>query len=204
MSSGGFPTPQRSVIAGSPHAAERRPARPSAFLIKHSHRQVGHQVGANPSDSPVGAGSGTDTAPEQAVRLIAAASTAASRRAASDVDDWTGDCPGDAGHALDLGNHQLAKFIHAGRLSPNDDVVRTRDIFSQRDALNGADGTCDVGRLADIGLDQDVRLYDHPDSFVAVNEAIRFVSRWPRTLADVRHATSFASVRNPLEPVRCR
>ena len=90
------------------------------------------------------------------------------------MDDWTGDCPGDAGDALDLGNHELAKFIHAGRLSANDDVVRTRDIFGQRDALNGADGTCDVGRLADIGLDQDVRLYDHRDSFVAVTEAIRF------------------------------
>jgi thiamine-monophosphate kinase len=75
---------------------------------------------------------------------------------------------------LDLGNHQLAKFIHTRRLSANDDVVRTRDIFGQRDALNGADGTRDVGRLADIGLDQDVRLYDHRDSFVAVTEAIRF------------------------------
>ena len=90
------------------------------------------------------------------------------------MDDWTGDCPGDAGDALDLGNHQLAKFIHTRRLSANDDVVRTRDIFGQRDALNGADGTRDVGRLADIGLDQDVRLYDHRDSFVAVTEAIRF------------------------------
>jgi hypothetical protein len=93
------------------------------------------------------------------------------------VDDWTGDRPGNARHPLDLRYHQLAEFVHAGRFSPNDDVVRSRDILGQRDALNGAYGTRDIGRLADIGLDQDVRLYDHPDSFIADNEAICFASR---------------------------
>jgi hypothetical protein len=58
----------------------------------------------------------------------------------------------------------------------------------------------DLCRLADIGLDQDVCLYDHQLVPPAVSRrrwlsdsqgASSAVGNRPRTLADVRHATGF-------------
>jgi hypothetical protein len=94
------------------------------------------------------------------------------------VDDRTGDCPGDAGDALDLGNHQLAKFIHTRRLSANDDVVRTRDIFGQCDALNSA-------ALPTLVWTKMYACTTIGTPSLPSPRRSAFVSRWPRTLADV-------------------
>jgi len=45
---------------------------------------------------------------------------------------------------------------------PHDHVVRARDVLGQGDARDLRDAGRDVGRLAHLGLDEDVRL-DHHD-----------------------------------------
>jgi len=120
------------------------------------------------------------------------------------VNDRTGHSTCDARHHLHPSDHQLAELVDTGGFGADDDVVRTRHIFGQCDALDCADRMRDLSRLADIGLDQDVCLYDHqvvPPEFqdalskTGVSSHCQGASpvrdRRPRTLADVRHATSF-------------
>src|SRR5688572_9738739 len=77
------------------------------------------------------------------------------------VDDGAGHSARDARNRLHLGNHQLTELVNARCFRAHDDVVRAGYIFSQRDTLNGADRMGDLSRLADVGLNQDVCLYDH-------------------------------------------
>jgi hypothetical protein len=75
------------------------------------------------------------------------------------VHDGTGERPGDASHALDLGDDQPAKFVHVVRLGANDDVVRAGDVVGLGDAADLRNGERDVGCLPDLSLDENVRLH---------------------------------------------
>jgi thiamine-monophosphate kinase len=67
--------------------------------------------------------------------------------------------PGDARHALDLGDDEAAKVIHVVRLGPDDDVVGARDVIGLGDAGDQRDSECYFGCLPDLGLDENVRLH---------------------------------------------
>ena len=81
--------------------------------------------------------------------------------ATSEVDDRTGQRPGDPVDALHPGDHELAQLVDALRLGTHDDVIGSRDVLGHRDALDERDLACDVGGLADLGLNEDVRLHHH-------------------------------------------
>jgi thiamine-monophosphate kinase len=67
--------------------------------------------------------------------------------------------PGDARHALDLGDDEAAKVVHVVRLGPDDDVIGARDVIGLGDASDLCDSECYVGCLPDLGLDENVRLH---------------------------------------------
>ena len=77
------------------------------------------------------------------------------------VHDRAGECPGDAIDALHLRDDELAELVHVARFGAHDDVVRTGDVFGERDTFEGGDLTGDRSRLADFGLDQNVSLNHH-------------------------------------------
>ena len=80
-----------------------------------------------------------------------------------DVHDGAGQGPGDAGHALDLGDHELPEIIHVVRLGPDDHVVGPGDVLGQGHPLDAADTASDLGGLAHLCLNEDVCL-DHASS----------------------------------------
>jgi thiamine-monophosphate kinase len=79
------------------------------------------------------------------------------------MDDGAGQGPGDAGYALDLGDHELPEIIHVARFGPDDHVVGAGDVLGQGHPLDIADAASDLGGLAHLGLHQDVSL-DHASS----------------------------------------
>lgn len=70
-----------------------------------------------------------------------------------------GERPGDAGHSLDLRDDHPAQVIHVVCLSPDDDVVRTRDVVSLGHAGYLADAEGYIRCLPDLGLDKNVCLH---------------------------------------------
>src|SRR6476646_8419739 len=113
--------------------------------------------------------------------------------AKSDVDDGAGQRAGDAVEVLHLGDHQLAELVDVAGLGPHDHVVGAGDVLGEGHALDLRNGGCDLCGLADIGLDQDVRLDDHRAlpgvaGYVLGQPTARSarVGRWP-WLARVRH-----------------
>src|SRR6266540_3921089 len=77
--------------------------------------------------------------------------------AASEVDDRAGEGAGDAVDGLDPGDHQLAEVVDVAGLGPHDHVVGPGDVLGLLDALDLGDFLGDLGRLANLGLNQDVR-----------------------------------------------
>src|SRR6266487_4460375 len=77
--------------------------------------------------------------------------------AASEVDDRAGEGAGDAVDGLDPGDHQLAEVVDVAGLGPHDHVVGPGDVLGLLDALDLGDLLGDLGRLANLGLNQDVR-----------------------------------------------
>ena len=75
------------------------------------------------------------------------------------MHDRAGERPGDAGHALDLGDDKPAKVIHVVRFGPDDHVVRPGNVVSLSDAANLRDSESYLGCLPDLGLDENVRLH---------------------------------------------
>jgi thiamine-monophosphate kinase len=75
------------------------------------------------------------------------------------VHDRARERPGDAGHALDLGDDKPAKVIHVVRFGPDDDVVWSCNVVGLRDAADLRDSESYVGCLPDLGLDENVRLH---------------------------------------------
>ena len=76
------------------------------------------------------------------------------------MDDRAGEGPGNAGHALDLGDDEAAKVIDVIGFGADDDVVGTSDIISLGDAGDPPDGSSYLGSFTDLSLDEDVSL-DH-------------------------------------------
>jgi len=75
----------------------------------------------------------------------------------SEVDHRAGERPGDAVDRLHLGDHELAEVVDVARLHAGDHVVRPGDVLGAQDALDVRDRPGDLCRLADLGLDEDVR-----------------------------------------------
>src|SRR5215211_6071097 len=78
-------------------------------------------------------------------------------RAALEVYHWAGEGPGDAVDRLDARHYQLAELVDVVGLGPDDHVVGAGDRLGLLDAGDVEGVLGDLGRLADLGLDQDVR-----------------------------------------------
>src|SRR3954463_519393 len=78
-----------------------------------------------------------------------------------EVDDLAGERACDAVERLDAGNDKLAQGVDVVRLGDDDDVVRTGDRVRRGDPVDVRDRLGDLRRLADLGLDQDVRRDSH-------------------------------------------
>src|SRR4051794_36198593 len=75
------------------------------------------------------------------------------------MDDRAGQGTGDAVHLLDLRDHHAAEVVHGVGLGPHDHVIRSCHVLGLDDSRDLADRLGDGRRLADLRLDQDVRLY---------------------------------------------
>src|SRR4051794_26609556 len=73
--------------------------------------------------------------------------------------DRTGQSSGDAVHLLDSGDHHAAEFVDRFGPGPDDDVIGTGDVLGLDDSVDRGDHLRYCRGLADLGLDQDVRLY---------------------------------------------
>src|SRR6266516_4892958 len=74
-----------------------------------------------------------------------------------EVDHRAGEGAGDAVDRLHPGNHQLAEVVDVAGLGPHDHVVGPGDVLGLLDALDLGDLLGDLGCLANLGLNQDVR-----------------------------------------------
>src|SRR4029450_12723864 len=79
-----------------------------------------------------------------------------SRRAALEAYHRTGERPGDAVDHLHASNHQLAQLSEVAGLGASDHVVGASHVLGLLHALDLDDVLGDLGRLADLGLDEDV------------------------------------------------
>src|SRR5690242_2324408 len=117
------------------------------------------------------------------------------------MDDGAGKGPRDAVHLLDLRDHHAAEFIDRLGLGAHDDVVRAGDVLG---LYHSGDLGDDVGhgrRLADLGLDQDVRLY-HGTSRAATR--IMWGEGTPRyRVAERRGETRAACAARRVESDKC-
>ena len=73
-----------------------------------------------------------------------------------EVDHRTGQCPGDAVDVLYLGHDELAELVDVVGFGADDHVVGAGDILRRGDAGDARRSRRDRGRLADLGLDEDV------------------------------------------------
>ena len=67
--------------------------------------------------------------------------------------------PGDACHALDLGDDEPTKVIHVVRLGPDDDVIWPGDVIGLSNTGDLRNSESYLGCLPDLGLDENVRLH---------------------------------------------
>ncbi len=81
------------------------------------------------------------------------------------VDDRAGEGAGDALDHLKSADDHPAEGIHRVGLGADDDVVRAGHVVGRDHAGNVADMAGHVGRLAHLGLDQDVGVHGHRLSF---------------------------------------
>jgi thiamine-monophosphate kinase len=75
------------------------------------------------------------------------------------MHDRAGERPGDAGHALDLGDDQATEVIDVVRLGAHDHVVGPGHVVGLSHAADLRDGECYLGCLPDLGLDENVSLH---------------------------------------------
>src|SRR5256885_15851027 len=66
---------------------------------------------------------------------------------------------GDAGHQLHVADDHLAQLVHVAGLGEHHDVVGTGDGIDTDHSGQTLDRQSHLARLADLRLDQDVRLY---------------------------------------------
>ena len=88
--------------------------------------------------------------------------------ATSDPDDGAGDGAGDALDLLDVADDHAAQVVHGGRFGAGDHVVGTGHALGHDDALDGVDLLGHLSRLADVGLDQDVRVDGHGTPYIGL------------------------------------
>src|SRR5208282_1652119 len=65
---------------------------------------------------------------------------------------------GDPGDALNLGDNELAEIVNVVCLGPDDHVIGTCNVIRLCHAIDLTDVRGDVGRLADLCLDEDISL----------------------------------------------
>ncbi len=90
------------------------------------------------------------------------------RSEASDAHDGTGDGAGDAIDLPDVAYHQASEIVHGRCLGADDHVVGSRDAVGHHDALDAADLLGDLCGLADVGLDQHVRMDGHGTPYIGL------------------------------------
>ena len=83
-------------------------------------------------------------------------------------DDGAGDGAGDALDLLDVPHDHAPEIVHGGRLGAGDDVVGPGHALGHDHARDGVDLLGHLGRLADVGLDQDVRMDGHGTPYIGV------------------------------------
>ncbi|GGZ08405.1 hypothetical protein GCM10010385_67090 [Streptomyces geysiriensis] len=76
-----------------------------------------------------------------------------------EMNDRTGQGAGDAVHLLDLGDHHATQLVDGVGLGADDDVIGSCHVLGLDHSRDLADRLGDGRRLADLRLDQDVRLY---------------------------------------------
>src|SRR5260370_40431627 len=75
------------------------------------------------------------------------------------MHDRAGQRSGNAGHGLNLGHHEAPQIVDILRLGPDDHVVWPGDVLGLRDAREFTDANSDLGGLADLCLNENVRLH---------------------------------------------
>src|SRR5436190_10746205 len=184
LKSEGTGTPHWATIAGSPQAP---PSAAAGWVLRRDwpatvsgrastsrwqtawsaavSRRVGMLTGSLPqaaSSSPRQATTPADVrAPRARTSGLGRDEVPANVWSGSDVDDRAGERTGDPVEVLHLRDDELAQLVDVARLGAHDHVVRAGDVLGQGHALHLGDGAGHVGCLPDVGLDEDVRLYDH-------------------------------------------